>query len=42
VIATGLQMSLDDLECFEIAPASVSVLQIGAGWQKVKVVNGLG
>lgn len=40
VIATSLQMSLDHLECFDIDPASVSVLQIGAGWQKVRVVNG--
>ena len=42
VIATSLQMSLDDLECFDIEPASVSVLQLGAGWQKVKMVNGPG
>jgi broad specificity phosphatase PhoE len=41
VIATSLQMSLDHLECFDIEPASVSVLQIGAGWQKVKLVNGV-
>lgn len=42
VIATTLQMSLDDLECFDIEPASVSVLQLGAGWQKVRMVNGPG
>jgi broad specificity phosphatase PhoE len=42
VIATSLQMSLDDLECFDIEPASVSVLQLGAGWQKVRMLNGPG
>jgi len=41
VLATALQMSLDHLECFDIEPTSVSILQVGAGWQKVKLVNGL-
>jgi broad specificity phosphatase PhoE len=42
VIASSLQMSLDHLECFDIEPASVSELHIGAGWRKVKYVNRVG
>jgi hypothetical protein len=34
-------MSLDLLERFEIAPASVSVLEAGEGWVQVKRLNSL-
>ncbi|WP_427912828.1 histidine phosphatase family protein [Ramlibacter sp. MMS24-I3-19] len=39
ILATALGMSLDLLERFEIAPASVSVLDAGEGWVQVKLVN---
>jgi broad specificity phosphatase PhoE len=42
VIASLLQMSLDHLERFDIAPASVSVVEAGEGWQRVVQVNELG
>jgi probable phosphoglycerate mutase len=42
VLATCLGMSLDRLERFEIAPASVSVVAMGADWQQVRLVNGPG
>lgn len=42
VLATALRMSLDDLERFEIAPASLSVLEAGDGWQQVRLLNGDG
>jgi broad specificity phosphatase PhoE len=42
VLATALQVPLDHLDCFDIDPASVSVLQLGAGWQKVKLINSVG
>jgi broad specificity phosphatase PhoE len=41
VIASVLQMSLDHLERFDIAPASVSVIDAGEGWQRVQLVNDL-
>jgi broad specificity phosphatase PhoE len=41
ILATALGMSLDLLERFEIAPASVSVLEAGDGWVQVKLVNSL-
>lgn len=41
VLATALQVPLDHLDCFDIDPVSVSVLQLGAGWQKVKLINSL-
>jgi broad specificity phosphatase PhoE len=41
VIASVLQMSLDLLERFDIAPASVSVIDAGEGWQRVQLVNDL-
>jgi hypothetical protein len=34
-------MPLDALEAFEIAPASLSVLEAGEGWQQVRLVNGM-
>lgn len=42
MVATCLGMSLDDLERFEIAPASVSIVALGEHWQQVKLVNGQG
>jgi probable phosphoglycerate mutase len=41
VLATALRMPLDALEAFEIAPASLSVLEAGEGWQQVRLVNGM-
>jgi probable phosphomutase (TIGR03848 family) len=41
VIASYLGISLDHLERFEIAPASLSVVMTGPGWAQVKLVNGL-
>jgi broad specificity phosphatase PhoE len=42
VVATCLAMSLDDLERFDIAPASVSVLDLGDDWSKLKQLNARG
>lgn len=42
ILATALGMSLDLLERFEIAPASISVLEAGEGWVQVKLVNEVG
>lgn len=39
VIAGVLGVSLDDLERFEIAPASISIVEAEEGWQRVKLVN---
>lgn len=39
LIATHLNMSLNDLERFEIGCATVSVIDMGEGWAKVKCVN---
>lgn len=39
VIATVLRMSLDDLERFEVAPGSISLIEAGGGWQQVRLVN---
>lgn len=41
-LAHYLAIPLDELERFEIAPASVSVLVLGEGWSKVLQVNGNG
>lgn len=41
IAATALGMSLDLLERFEIAPASLSVLEAGDGWVQVKLLNSL-
>ena len=38
-LAYYLRISLDHLERFDIAPASVSVLATGDGWEQVKLVN---
>ena len=40
-LAAYLGMSLDGLERFDIAPASVSILACGDGWSKVTQLNGL-
>lgn len=40
VLASCLGLSLDLLERFDIAPASVSVVALGADWQQVRLVNG--
>jgi broad specificity phosphatase PhoE len=42
ILATALGMSLDLLERFEIAPASISVLEAGEGWVQVKLLNSPG
>ena len=42
VVATCLGMSLDDLERFDIAPASLSVLAMGDGWQQLQLLNAQG
>jgi broad specificity phosphatase PhoE len=42
VLAHYLRMSLDDLERFDIAPASVSVIVTVSAWAQVKLVNGRG
>ncbi|HEY0884853.1 MAG TPA: histidine phosphatase family protein [Ramlibacter sp.] len=39
-VAGVLGLSVDHIERFEIAPASVSVIDAGNGWSKVKLVNG--
>jgi len=39
-IAGVLGLSVDHIERFEIAPASVSVIDAGDGWAQVKLVNG--
>lgn len=41
-LAFYLGLSLDNLERFEIAPVSVSVLTTGAGWAQVRLINGCG
>jgi probable phosphoglycerate mutase len=40
LLAGFLGMSLDHLERFEIAPASLSVVAAGPGWSQVRLVNG--
>jgi broad specificity phosphatase PhoE len=39
LLAGHLGLSLDHLERFEIAPASLSVVAAGAGWSQVRLVN---
>jgi probable phosphoglycerate mutase len=41
-LARVLRISLDDLEQFDIAPASVSIIVAGAGWTQVRLVNDAG
>lgn len=40
LLATCLGMSLDHLQRFEIAPASLSVVLTGPAWSQVQLVNG--
>jgi len=42
MIATSLGLSLDNLERFDIAPASISILAMGEGWSKLHLLNGQG
>lgn len=39
-VAGVLGLSVDHIERFEVAPASVSVIDTGDGWAQVKLVNG--
>ena len=39
VVATALGLSLDHLERFDLAPASLSVLAMGPGWQRLEQLN---
>lgn len=39
-VAGVLGLSVDHIERFEVAPASVSVIEVGDGWAQVKLVNG--
>ncbi len=39
LVAQCLGLALDHLERFEIAPASVSIIAMGADWQQVRLVN---
>jgi broad specificity phosphatase PhoE len=41
-IASVLGLSLDQLETFDIAPASVSVIAMGEDWAQVRLVNARG
>jgi broad specificity phosphatase PhoE len=41
-LAGYLGLPLDHVERFEIAPASVSIVDTGADWYQVKLVNGTG
>jgi probable phosphoglycerate mutase len=41
-LAHFLRISLDDLETFDIAPASVSAVQVGMDWAQVRLVNDTG
>jgi broad specificity phosphatase PhoE len=41
-IAGFLGLPLDHVERFEIAPASVSIVETGSDWFQVKLVNGVG
>ena len=42
MIAATLGLSLDGLERFDIAPASVSVLAMGEGWAQLRLLNAQG
>jgi broad specificity phosphatase PhoE len=42
VVAAALRMSLDDLERFDVAPASLTVVEAGQGWQRVQLLNWTG
>jgi probable phosphoglycerate mutase len=40
IVATQLEMSLDNLEKFDVACASVTVLDVGEDWSQLKQVSG--
>jgi probable phosphoglycerate mutase len=42
MIATNLGLSLDNLEQFDIAPASISILAMGEGWSQLQLLNAQG
>jgi probable phosphoglycerate mutase len=42
IVATCLGMSLDDLERFDIAPASATRLDLGPDWMKLHLLNAQG
>nr|WP_255428053.1 histidine phosphatase family protein [Ramlibacter cellulosilyticus] len=42
IVATCLRMSLDDLETFDIAPASATVIAMGEDWAQLRLLNGTG
>jgi probable phosphoglycerate mutase len=42
IVAHCLGMSLDNLERFDIAPASVSLLSLGDGWSRLELLNAQG
>lgn len=42
MIADVLGLSLDRLESFDVAPASVSVLAMGEGWAQLRLLNAVG
>ena len=39
-LAHYLRSSLDELERFDLAPGSVTIVAAGAGWAQVRLVNG--
>jgi broad specificity phosphatase PhoE len=42
LVASNLGMSLDYLERFDVAPASVSAIEMGEGWSRLNLLNGTG
>lgn len=40
MVASVLGMSLDDLERFDIAPASLTIVAMGEGWAQLQLLNG--
>ena len=42
MVASVLRISLDDLEQFDISPASVSIMAMGEGWAQVQLLNAVG
>jgi broad specificity phosphatase PhoE len=42
IVAECLGMALDDLERFDIAPASVSLLSLGDDWSRLELLNAQG
>jgi broad specificity phosphatase PhoE len=42
MVASSIGLSLDRLEQFDIAPASISMLAMGEGWSKLLLLNGHG